>query len=198
MRNQLMLAGAIALAAATDAGTKAYGKQTETPPVNQAETKALEPFTFESLTKENAKEIATALWTRVKAKDKDGKDSDKFDDRNDVAQEFMTALRAERDASKNTRPKRELSEILKEAVGKSLGELQAVKVPIAGVVINLPQVIKLATAVDENGKPKESPLRGEAVKFLKDNGLTVKSEKKGSRGRETTTLIEGDITKLAA
>jgi uncharacterized protein YPO0396 len=180
MRNQMNLTSAIAMAAAKDAGN-----------APAPEAKKAEPIQLAPITKTNVAQTAKAIWSQIQG--------EKFADKADVLQEVMTALRKERDAddTKVTRPRKELEVILKEAIGKPMGELQAVKVPLMDVPINIPTLVKIACSVPEEGKP-DHPLKKQAVEFMRANKLSVKREKKGSRGRETTTLIEGDITKLAA
>lgn len=198
MRNQLMLSAAVAMAAATDAGNDQGGQ-------TQEQAKKLEPFTLTDIRSSNVKKVATEIWARIKAKNKEGKPSDSHGDKSDVLQELITALREVRDNddNKTTRPKKSVEEIIKESVGKPMGELQAAKVNILGMSINFPTMIKIATSVAKEGEA-EHPLKSDVVAFMKEHKLTVQQKKTaGSRGRTVTFLVEateetGDIDKLDA
>lgn len=210
MRTQLMITGAaIALAANKDAGSKNTNK--ETPENNTQETttveasteteedaeEKLEPFTIEAVTKKNVEEVAKAVWARIQG--------EKHSDRADVMQDFVSAIRDARDNDSNkvSRPKKSIEEIINESVDKPMGDLQVAKIPLIGVPINIPTLVRIATSVAKEGEA-EHPLKQQAVAFMKQHNLTVVRKKmQGSRGRETTFLVRsggdnGTIDKLAA
>jgi hypothetical protein len=139
------------------------------------EKKELAVFSLGPVTAENMKETAVAVWERIQG--------EKYSDRADLANEFIKAFRDARDSGKSTRTKTPVEEIFKNAMGKSLADLQTVKVEIGGVSLPIPQVVRLA---DE--KSKQFPLHKNAVDMLKTHGVKAVAEKQGSRGKATTFL----------
>lgn len=131
------------------------------------------PYTLTVVSAENMKEVAQAIWAAVPGEN--------FQERHDTLQGLFAAIREARDANKSSRPRKETAEIIAEALNRPMGELQAVKVSLGGITLSIPQIVKLAQSED-------SPMKGVANDFLKENKLKIVKKKVSSKGKESTFL----------
>lgn len=141
---------------------------------NEDEVETLEAFTFETVTAGNTAEIAQAVFARIEGKN--------YAERAELANTFITAMRKARDEGKVTRPRRSIDVIIQEAIGKPLSELQAIKVPLAGVSLPLTQVIRQATMEED------SPFKKLAQEFMATHKIKAVVGDKSSRGKASTFL----------
>jgi hypothetical protein len=147
----------------------------------EVEVEQLEPFSLGNITNENVGEVAKAIVARIQGK--------KFSDRFDTIQELFGAIRDERDLTKTTRAKKSLAQIVEEIQGKSLGDLQTIKVelPKTGLTLSVSQIARLA---DES--QKASPMHKPALKFFEENKLKLVEEKKSSKGKASMVIRHVD------
>lgn len=140
----------------------------------KTDEKKLEAFSFEMITEANSKELAEAIWARIPG--------DTYQARHDALQTLFEQIREARNANKTTRVKKTIEDILGEIKGKSMGDLQAVKVPLGAISVAVPQIVKLASS-EANG-----PMEKMAKDWLAEHKLSIVKRKVSSKGKESTFL----------
>lgn len=146
----------------------------ETQGGNEGDENKVTEFTFGAIGADGHKELAEAIWANVQGQN--------YQERHDALQVLFSQMRDARDSNKTTRSKKTLEEILQEAVGKPMGELQAVKVPLGAISISLPQIVKLAQSESEGAMEKM------AKEFVTTHKLKIVKKKMSSKGKESTLL----------
>lgn len=139
-------------------------------------------------------EMAREAWGKFYTPDPNDaeKTAAAFKRASDQVQEMMAALRKLRDENKPVLRERKASEdVIKEAVGKTVTELQAayIQLPISGegddAIVERVSIPKLKTFVEREGHP----YHGAAVAFLKAHNLTfVERENPNGRGKKASAL----------
>lgn len=179
MRTLFLTSAATALMAAnTDQGAAETPTSTDAAQAGDAEIEGdadtTEAFTFETVTNENIKEVAEAVFARIKG--------EKYSDRVDTVNAFIGALREARDEGRTKRVKRDPKDVVADAIGKPMSELQAVKFNLAGIPLSLPQIMNIVES------EKSSPMKPAAKKFVEEHKLVTVAEKVKSRGKDTKFL----------
>ncbi len=159
--------------------------ETQTNETQATEAKANEQaqapeFSFHVVNTATVGELAAAIWSRAEGKNHDEKAKS--------ISALFDAVREVRDAGKTTKPRRSLAELIAESINKPMGDLQAVKVPVGGVTLPIPQVVKAAMVEDG----KETPFTAPARQWMEANGLTVQKRKVSSRGKESIFLVKAE------
>lgn len=177
----LMAAGSlIALAAATDKGSAQAAPETEIEEAvdeneeGETQVETLEPYSLETVTAENMGEVAKSIWDRIPG--------EKYADRAETANALIDALRGARNNARNKRVVRSMDEILADVIDKPLSDLQAVRFPLGGLRLSIPEIYNLINAKEK------LPMKPLAEKFMNDNKLIVVASKKKSRGKATNYL----------
>jgi hypothetical protein len=171
----------------TETATDQTSQTPEVTTGNENEVKAeeaKEPVTFEVVNEKSVAQLAKDIVSRVAG--------EKNDERSEVVNSLIKALRAERDAGRNKRETKELKDIIADIMNKPLAELQAVRVPIAGITLTIPALVKVANSNNP------SVLKAPALSFMNEHKFKAVETKKKSRGKATTFIRPLDYKEPAA